>query len=196
MSEMRKIDVVSMHLPQLVLGGHRISLQMRETTPSDMVGTLRVYPGAGGCNVWADCAHLERPDEHDASATRTRLYDESGYRRILWRLDVTGLAGAAVNLIEYPGANLWYLTVNSEDAATAVVPLFDARLFAFDPSSLLVMRYGVPIREIARRGDAEEMRAEAELVRRALAELDARPATRGAANTITGCSRRGWRVAA
>lgn len=49
MSEMRKIDIVSMHLPQLALGGHRISPQMGETKPSDMVGTLRVYPGAGGC---------------------------------------------------------------------------------------------------------------------------------------------------
>jgi hypothetical protein len=35
-----------------------------------------------------------------------------------------------VSLIEYPSAGLWYLSIAPDDDSSAVVPLFDAKLFA------------------------------------------------------------------
>ena len=80
-----------------------------------------------------------------------------------------------LSLVEYPAAHLWYLSVPTDGDGTSVVPLFDAKLFAFDPAGTIQTRYGVPMRDVMKRGDAAEMKAEVETVRHALAELDAHP---------------------
>ena len=53
-----------------------------------------------------------------------------------------------------------------------MVPLFPAEYMLPIPGGPISTRYGVAMREVMKRGDVEEMRAEAELVRKALAELD------------------------
>jgi hypothetical protein len=90
-------------------------------------------------------------------------------------MHIEAMPDARAHLIEYPKANLWYLTVATEKDGTSIVPLVDAEWFAFDAVGTVQVRYGVPMRDVMSRGDVSEMRAEAEAVRRALTELDAEP---------------------
>jgi hypothetical protein len=72
------------------------------------------------------------PQSHPVDATAMRTLDPEGHHRTYWKLDISGVSGAQASLIEYPNANLWYLSVSTETDGTSVVPLFDAQLFARD----------------------------------------------------------------
>lgn len=176
MHKPRKLDLVSMYLSQPAVS-HGITLHLAESGPGHMKGTIRRDPNTCTLDLWGDrgaCTKMGALPQ-DVTATMMRTYDPHGHKRIHWRLEIEGVSDAKWNLIEYPRANLWYLTVQPETGGGAVVPLFDAALFATDAVGTVQTRYGVALRDVLHRGEVEEMRAEAELVRRALAELDAKP---------------------
>ena len=177
MQKTRHLDLVSMYMNHAVLGGHVITLQLEESTLGHMKGNARTDPNTCSLDLWGDrrgCTKIGFHDRH-VEATMMRTLDGQGHKRVHWSLHIKDVSDAKVHLIEYPSANLWYLSVETKTDGTSVVPLFDAKLFALDAVVTVQTRYGAPIRDILKRGDVAEMRAEAETVHCALAELDAEP---------------------
>jgi hypothetical protein len=153
---------------------HVIALELEDAGPGEMRGTVRRDPNTCSLDLWGDprgCTKMGFPSRA-VTAVMMRTLDPQGHRRVHWRLHLEEMPDTKINLIEYPSANLWYLTVETQHEGIRVVPLFEAGLFAFDAVSTVQTRYGVPLREVLKRGDVDEMRAEAEAVRRALAEID------------------------
>lgn len=167
----RKLDLVSMYLNQPVLQAHGISLQLTETRLGSMTGELRLDPNTCSLDAWGDrggCTKMA--PQHDAvEATAMRTLDPRGHHRIHWNMDVKGISDARLSLIEYPDADLWYLSIAPEGERASIVPLFDARLFATDatrpdtapPHPVTEYRLSAPDTEIAfHRGPDDEMRLE------------------------------------
>jgi hypothetical protein len=185
MDKPRKVDLVSMYMNERTLG-HVFSLQLEEFEPGHMKGKARMDANTCTLDLWGDrriCTKMGFFFK-DAEATMMRTLDTQGHKRVHWVLRIEGVSDVKVNLIEYPGANLWYLTVQTEKEGARVVPLFDAVLFVFDAAGTVQTRYGVPLRDVLKRGDVSEMRDEVDTVRRALAELDAEPAERTRARSL------------
>lgn len=123
-----------MYLAKPVLQAHGISLQLTESTLGHMAGSMRLDPNTCSLDLWGDRAGCTKlaPQNQPVEATAMRTLDPQGHHRINWRFDINGAPGARVALVEYPSANLWYLSVTTERDGMSVVPLFDAKLFAQD----------------------------------------------------------------
>ncbi|MFO0579347.1 MAG: hypothetical protein U1A78_35545 [Polyangia bacterium] len=170
-----KHDLASMYLSRALLGAHRIHLKLQDTSLGHHKGQMSLDPNMCSLNVWGDpmgCTRIAIRSVN-VQTTAMRLHDDAGHNRILHEMKIEGMADAKVHLIEYPKANLFYLVEEDPKNGTVVAPLFQASLFGFDAAGTIGTRYGVPIRHVIARGDAAEMRAEAAIVRRALAEVDA-----------------------
>ncbi len=131
MSRPSKLDLVSRYMSQRVLGGHVISLELDEDSRGHMKGTARIDPNACSLDLWGDrgvCTRIAIREE-DVEATVMRTPDEQRLGRVHWVLRIPGQPEAKVSLIEHPRAGHWYLTVQSDEEGTVIVPLFDARLF-------------------------------------------------------------------
>ena len=174
MKDSRKLDLVSRYMNQPVLRAHTIGLELAESRPGTLEGAVRLDPNHCGLDLWGDPGACTKMAifTRGAVATRMRTLDPLGHQRVHYAMEIKDMSDVRAHLIEYPRANLWYLTVVTEQEGTSVVPLFDAAWFGLDAVGTVQTRYGVPLREVMRRGDVNEMRAEAEAVRRALAELD------------------------
>lgn len=170
-----KHDLATMYLSRALLGAHRIHLKLQDTSPGHHKGQMALDPNMCTLNVWGDPMGCTRMGIRSVSVQTTamKLLDDQGHGRILHEMKLEGMADAKVHLIEYPKANLFYLVEEDPKNGPVVAPLFQASLFGFDAAGTIGTRYGVPIRHVIDRGDAGEMRAEAEIVRRALAEVDA-----------------------
>ena len=177
MQHARTLDLVSMYLSEPVLKAHTISLQLKEHKAGHMEGKTTLDPNTCSLDSWGDrrgCTKM-MPRTLHVEAILMRTLDPHGHHRVHWALHLEGMPNSRLSLVEYPAAHLWYLSVPTDGDGTSVVPLFDAKLFAFDPAGTIQTRYGVPMRDVMKRGDAAEMKAEVETVRHALAELDAHP---------------------
>lgn len=175
-----RLDLVSMYLNTTLPRAHGIRLQLGPEHAGTRKGTMMLDPNTCGLDAWGDrtwCTKIAVRG-FDVTSTRMRIYDEAGHQRVLHRLASAEFDVETVSLIEYPRAGLWYLVYSVKETGTAVIPLFAAELFERSSAGTIAMRYGVPMREVMGRGDLAEMKAEAETVRRALAELDAQPAAR------------------
>jgi hypothetical protein len=145
MHQARKLDLASMYMNQPMLKAHAISLELEESTAGHMKGKATLDPNTCSLDLWGDrrgCTKM-MPQTRHVAATMMRTLDPQGHHRIHWVLEVEGVSNSRVSLIEYPGTDLWYLSVRTEDDGTSVVPLFDAKLFAFDPAGTVQTRYGV-----------------------------------------------------
>lgn len=175
-----QLDLVSMYLNTSLPRAHGIRLSLGREHKGTRKGTMVLDPNTCGVDAWGDrtwCTKMAvRPFE--VTSTRMRTHDEAGHQRVLHQLASPEFDVETVSLIEYPRAGLWYLVYSVKETGTSVIPLFAAELFERNSAGTVAMRYGVPMREVLRRGDLAEMKAEAETVRRALAELDAGPAAR------------------
>jgi hypothetical protein len=136
---------------------------------------MSLDPNQCQLNAWGDPTVCTKIAIRSVAVQTTamRVLDPQGHGRIFHAVQIEGHADAKVHLIEYPKANLFYLVEEDVKNGTVVAPLFPASLFGFDAAGTIGTRYGVPIRHLIERGDAAEMRAEAEVVRRALAEAEA-----------------------
>lgn len=155
----RKLDLISMYLSQPVLRAHDISLQLTEAVPGTMKGTIRLDPNRCSVDLWGDrggCTKMA-PQTHPVEAVAMRTLDPHGHHRTYWKLEISGLSGTRASLIEYSAANLWYLSVASEDEGSAVVPLFDAKLFARDAASPEPARLPHDVTEYHLSGDGAEI---------------------------------------
>ena len=175
-----QLDLVSMYLNTSLPRAHGIRLRLGPDHRGTRKGTMVLDPNTCGLDLWGDrtwCTkRAARPFE--VTSTRMRTHDDAGHQRVFHSLASPEFDVETVNLIEYPRAGLWYLVYTVKETGTSVIPLFAAELFERSSAGTVAMRYGVPMREVMRRGDLAEMKAEAETVRAALAELDAQPATR------------------
>lgn len=170
-------DLVSMYLAQAVLGAHRIHLKLKGAHSGSHKGQMMLDPNRCQLSAWGDptgCTKIAIRSV-DVETTRMRTLDPQGHGRIFHSVRIEDHAEAKVHLIEYPKANLYYLVEESADNGTLVAPLFPARWFGFDAAGTVGTRYGVPIRHLIEGGDATELRAEAEVVRRALAAVESAP---------------------
>ena len=132
MHKPQKLDLVSMYMNPPVLGAHGISLQLEEVNLGHLEGRVRLDPNGCSLNLWGDregCTKIGFADQ-TAKATMMRTLDPLGHKRVHWSLHIADVPDAKLHLIEYPRANLWYLSVETEQAGTQIVPLFDAALFA------------------------------------------------------------------
>ncbi len=132
MNKKKKLDLVSMYLGQAVQGAHHIVLRLEETRPGHMEGTAQLDPNTCSLDLWGDplgCTRIA-VQSRKVEAVMMRTLDPHGHKRIHWTLHIEEMVDAKVSLIEYPNANLWYLTVQPTEGSTQIVPLFDGKLFA------------------------------------------------------------------
>jgi hypothetical protein len=132
MKESRKLDLVSMYLSQAVLGARMIGLQLEETAPGHFKGKAQMDPNICSLDLWGDrgaCTKMAIRTR-DVEATMMRTLDPQGHKRIHYSVRFEDVSDARAHLIEHPKANLWYLTVETENEGTSVVPLFQAEWFA------------------------------------------------------------------
>jgi|SRR5689334_22003322 len=132
MENSRKVELASMYLRQPVFGGHSITLDLERCGPGRMTGKASIDPNICSVNLWGDreiCTRIAI-QVRTVEATRMRTYDPEGHKRAHWALEIEGISDVKIALIEYPGANLWYLSVQPGEEDAAVVPLVDAKLFA------------------------------------------------------------------
>ncbi len=160
-----------MYLNEPVLQAHAILLQLTETRHGIMTGELRLDPNTCSLDGWGDqgsCTKIA-PLIRSVEATAMKTLDPKGHHRVHWRMHGDGLSDARVSLIEYPAANLWYLSIASETERASVVPLFDAGLFAPDaarrdagpPHDVIEYHlHGEDTQIVFHRGSDEEMRLE------------------------------------
>jgi hypothetical protein len=155
----RTIDLVSMYLSQPVLRAHDISLQLTEARLGTMKGMIRLDPNRCSVDLWGDrggCTKMA-PQTYPVEAVAMRTRDPQGHHRTYWKLDLDGLSGTRASLIEYSAANLWYLSIITEDEGSSVVPLFDAKLFAGDAASPDPGRVLREVTEYHLRGEGAEI---------------------------------------
>jgi len=138
MQKLRRLDLVSMYQCQPVLGAHGISLRLeeykrdQESKPSHMKGEAGLDPNVCSLDLWGDregCTKMAIRTRK-VEATRMRTFDAHHHHRIHWAIDIEGMADTKISLIEYPGPDLWYLSVYTPAEGTMIVPLLDAKLFA------------------------------------------------------------------
>jgi hypothetical protein len=131
MHKKKKLELVSMYLSQPVQGARHIALRLEETRDGRMEGTVQLDPNTCSIDLWGEPGACTRIGvlSQQVEAVMMRTLDPHGHRRIHWALHI-GEMPDKVSLIEYPSANLWYLTVQPDEGGTQVVPLFEARLFA------------------------------------------------------------------
>lgn len=177
------IELVSMYLGDGV-GGHHISLSLKDQGDETYKGTIHLDPNACTLNAFGDrgmCTLMYAPP-HDVVASRQRLGDPAGLGRRYYELTWEGQTGIWA-LICFPKEDVWYLVVTREREGRRVVALYPKALFQADPVGTVQTRYGLPIRDVIARGDLDEMRAEAATVRSALTALDQRDVVRRALPT-------------
>jgi hypothetical protein len=128
----RKLDLVSMYLCQPVLGAHGICLKVEESKPGHMKGKAGLDPNVCSLDLWGDREGGTKMAirSQEVEATQWRTFDSQRHHRIHWSLDIKGLEDIKINLIEYPGPDLWYLSIYTPSGGSVIVPLFDAKLFA------------------------------------------------------------------
>lgn len=172
-----ELSLVSMYLDSPVAGAHGISLRLGPLVDGHRKGGLSLDPNHCGLNRWGDRTGCTKMAIRtiEVVATPMRTLDPAGHHRMLYRVASSDLDREQATLIEYPAAGLWYLVYERRENGTSVVPLFPAKLFEANPAGTIAMRYGVPMREVIARGDLEEMKLEAKLVRDALEALDDEP---------------------
>lgn len=132
MQQARTLDLVSMYMNNPILGAHGIALKLEEPTPGHMTGYLRLDPNTCALDLWGDRKGCTRIALRDLpiTATRMRTLDSHGHHRIHWALDIAGTEREKLSVIEYPAAQLWYLSIATGDDGTSIVPLLDAALLA------------------------------------------------------------------
>jgi hypothetical protein len=164
------LELKSMYQNQVTLKAHAISLSLGEESGGSRKGVLRLDPNLCAINAWGDVTTTTKMGVHgvEVVVTRMRTLDPSGHRRVMHQVHGPGFQPGELNLIEFPEAHLWYLVDHRKDGAY-VVPLFPAELVTPSSAGIIAARYGVAIRAAIEHGDVEEMRAEAERVREALA---------------------------
>lgn len=170
-------DLASMYLAQAVLGAHRIHLQIKGVHAGHHKGQMSLDPNRCSLDGWGDPAGCTKIAIRSVAVETTRMktLDPHGHGRILHSVQIENQPDAKVHLIEYPKANLYYLVEVTADHGTVVAPLFPASWFGFDAAGTIQTRYGVPIRNLIENSEAAELRAEAAVMRRALAELESSP---------------------
>lgn len=180
------LDLTSMYLDERP---HVITLHLGPERDGVRQGTMTLDPNQCGLNAFGDrtwCTRMAGPTL-EVTTTHMRTLDPGGHGRVLHKLEghhgspVGGETRVNATLIEYPRAGLWYLLYPGKDERVSIIPMFAAELFAFDPAGTINMRYGVPMREVLARGDAEEMKAEVDAVEKALAALDGESSVRSRA---------------
>lgn len=132
MSCNQRFALVSMYLHQPVLGVHGIALELEASAPDRLTGKAWLDPNTCTVDLWGDQGVCTRIAflELEVEATKQDTEDPRRLGRVHWILQFDGMLEARVNLIEQPSSGLRYLTVEEEGAVTAIVPLFDAGLFA------------------------------------------------------------------
>jgi len=174
-----ELELASLYVPG---GPHGVTLRL-EIRHGSGQGTLVIDPNNCSLNPWGDregCTRIA-PRTINVQTVRMRTEDPANHGRVLHVMSSEAFERESANLIEYPKADLWYIVHRRRSGDSWVIPLFEAKLFEADPAGTIAMRYGVPMREAMVRGDLEEMKLEAEVVRGALAELDLRGGRRGRA---------------
>jgi hypothetical protein len=174
------LDLASMYQGSPAGRAHSVALRLSAESGGSRKGTLLLDPNICTLDEWGDrggCTKMAIR-QLEVTTTRMRTLDPTGHRRVLHRVHSDGFERESANLIEYAAAGLWTLVYTHQGDGHWAVPLFDAKLLATDPAGTVIMRYGVPMREVLERGDAEEMRLEIATVRRALAALEADPTLR------------------
>jgi hypothetical protein len=170
-----KLELRSVYLNPPVMHAHDITLSLGpEDAHSTRQGILRLDPNWCSLDEWGDLKGCTRMGLRDLKVhvTRIRLHDPTGHKRIPFTVESPDFEHEELKLIEFPDAHFWYLIHQRKGAGTSVVPLFPAEYMLPISGGVISTRYGVAMREVMKRGHVEEMRAEAELVRKALAELD------------------------
>jgi len=170
-----KLELRSVYLNPPVMHAHGVTLSLPpEDEHSTRQGILRLDPNWCSLDEWGDLKGCTRMALRDlkVDVTRIRLHDPTGHKRIPYVVESPDFEHEELKLIEFPDAHCWYLIHQRKGAGTSVVPLFPAEYMLPIPGGLISTRYGVAMREVMKRGHVEEMRAEAELVRKVLAELD------------------------
>ena len=174
------LDLASLYMGSPAGRAHSMTLRLSASSGGSRKGTLTFDPNICTINEWGDrigCTKIAlRHSQVKTVAMRT--LDPTGHRRVLHEVHGEDFAKEEVNLIEHAAAGLWTLVYTVEGEGHWVIPLFDAELVSSDPAGTILMRYGVPMREVMERGDADEMRREIATVRAALEALDAQPALR------------------
>src|SRR5262245_4720745 len=124
MHKARKLDLVSPYMNHPVLGARDIRLQLEESKPGHLKGKALLDPNICTLDFWGDRGACTKMAifSRDTEATLMRTLDPQGHKRLHWAVDIEGVSEAKVNLIEYPKADLWYLTVVTEKEGTTVVP--------------------------------------------------------------------------
>ena len=140
-----KLDLVSRYLCQPVLRAHGISLQVEEYKPGHMNGRAGRDPNVCSLDLWGDQEGCSRMAimSREVEATQWRTLDSQRHHRIHWSLDIKGLEDIKINLIEYPGPDLWYLSIYTPSEGSVIVPLFEAKLFALHTVKLARPREAV-----------------------------------------------------
>lgn len=185
MNPSRKLDLVSVYLNQPMMKAHMISLHLQSGAEGNLEGRMQLDPNECHLNVWGDRTTCTRMgfQSHEVKATMMRTLDTLHLGRVHWALRVEGVSGSW-HLIEHARAGLWYLVHDTGTEQRSVIPLFPAEMFTQDAVGTVQTRYGIALREVAARGDVNEMRAEAETVRRALAGLDAGASSRAEGRSV------------
>lgn len=180
------LDLASMYLSSPVAGrAHSVSLRLSEDHDGIRKGVLGLDANVCTLNEWGDrdgCTEMAI-QQLEVTTNCTRTLDPSGHRRMLHEMTSDGFEQEKVSLIEHAAAGTWTLVYSIEGTGRWVIPLFDAKLLAKDPAGTIIMRYGVPMREVLERGDVDEMKREIATVRSALEALEATPSLR-ASRTI------------
>lgn len=170
-----KLELRSAYLNTPVMHAHHIILSLDpEDAHHARHGHLRLDPNWCSLDEWGDPKICTRKGLRDVKVqvTRVRLHDPTGHNRIPYTVKSPELEQEELQLIEFPDAHFWYLLYRRPDVGTSVVPLFLAEHMLPATGGVISTRYGVAMREVMKRGHVEEMRAEAELVRKALAEIE------------------------
>lgn len=174
------LDLASLYQGSPAGRAHSITLRLSAESSGNREGTLSLDPNICTVDEWGDRAGCTKMAVRQLQVTTTRMrtLDPSGRRRVLHQVHCEGFTDEKANLIEHASAGLWTLVYAVEGDGHWVVPLFDAALVGSDPAGTILMRYGVPMREVLERGDADEMRREIATVRGALDALTAQPTLR------------------
>lgn len=129
-------DLVSLYLPQPVLGGHRLHLQLSGISHGSHHGTLQVDPNICSLDSWGNAQICTKIAVRSFDVTTRILHvpDPDGLGRIQHQLTLAADPARALILIEYPQAALYVLLEGSSgpsgEHGALFVPLFPARLWA------------------------------------------------------------------
>lgn len=167
------LALASLYLASPVAGAHSITMNLGPEVRGTRKGTVGIDPNRCALDDWGDRVGCTKMAIRviDVKTTRMRTLDPLGQKRVLHSVHSDMFERAEVNLIEYEDIGLWYLVYSEEDDGRGVVPLFDPVDFQLDPSGVVVMKYGMPMKKVLEGGDVEAMKREIATVREALAGL-------------------------